>query len=146
VLVDPNFTIQNMTTMTPDGRQLFGYGQMLTPPYAKRAFRITLDVTAGVSAPATAPAVMLAVPQPNPSSSVTQLDFSLAAATKVQLAVFDAAGRRVATLVDGELPAGPHAASWAGRADGGERAPAGVYFARLITPLGSVARRIVRAN
>jgi uncharacterized membrane protein len=52
VLVDPNFTIQNMTAMTPDGRQLFGYGQMLTPPYARRAFRITRSITAGVTPPA----------------------------------------------------------------------------------------------
>ena len=41
VLVDPNFTIQNLTAMTPDGIKIFGYGQMLTPPYTRRAFRIT---------------------------------------------------------------------------------------------------------
>ena len=146
VLVDPNFTIQNMTTMTPDGRQLFGYGQMLTPPYARRAFRITLNVTAGVSGPATPPAVMLRAPQPNPSSAATRLDFDLASATQAELAVFDAAGRRVATLVDGELTAGPHAATWDGRTAGGDRVAAGLYFARLITPQGAVSRRIVRSN
>ena len=146
VLVDPNFTIQNMTTMTPDGRQLFGHGQMLTPPYARRAFRITLNATAGVSGPATTPAVMLRVPQPNPSSAATRLDFDLASATKAELAVFDAAGRRVATLVDGELTAGRHAATWDGRTAGGDRVAAGLYFARLITPQGAVSRRIVRSN
>jgi hypothetical protein len=36
VLVDPNFTIQTLSAMTPDGTKIFGYGQMLTPPYTRR--------------------------------------------------------------------------------------------------------------
>jgi uncharacterized membrane protein len=146
VLVDPNFTIQNMITMTPDGRQLFGHGQMLTPPYTQKAFRITLNTTAGATTPATPPAIALAAPRPNPSSGVTRLEFDLPSAGNAELAVFDAAGRRVATLADGEQPAGRHAATWDGHATGGERVAAGLYFARLTTPQGVVSRRIVRAN
>jgi len=146
VLVDPNFTIQSMTAMTPDGRQLFGYGQMLTPPYTKRAFRITRSITAGVTPPVKVSGLALAAPNPNPSSSHTQLDFELPAAASAELAVFDAAGRRVTTLVQGELPAGHHEATWDGRSAGGERVAAGLYFARLTTPQGVVSRRIVRSN
>ena len=146
VLVDPNFTIQSMTTMTPDGRQLFGYGQMLVSPYTRRAFKITLPTTAGVSQPPATAALQLAAPSPNPSTARTQLEFDLPSAANAELAVFDAAGRRVATLVQGELPAGRHSASWDGMAAGGERVAAGLYFARLSTPQGSVSRRIVRSN
>jgi uncharacterized membrane protein len=146
VLVDPNFSIQNMTAVTPDGRQLFGYGQMLTPPYTTRAFRITRSITAGVTPPVKVAGLALAAPSPNPSSSRTRLDFELPAAASAELAVFDASGRRVATLVDGEQPAGPHSATWDGRSAGGERVAAGLYFARLTTPQGSISRRIVRAN
>src|SRR5215831_10418647 len=104
VLVDPNFTIQNMSAVTPDGKQLFGYGQMLTAPYAHRAFRITLPVTADAPRPLTAPALELSAPSPNPSSAATRLDFALASASNADLSVFDAAGRRVATLVQSDLP------------------------------------------
>src|SRR5262249_13611240 len=66
VLVDPNFTIQNMTCMTPDGRQLFGNGQMLVSPFTRKAFRITLPATADVTPPATTVGLELAAPSPNP--------------------------------------------------------------------------------
>jgi len=146
VLVDPNFTIQSMTTMTQDGRQLFGYGQMLVAPYTRRAFKITLPATADAPQPVTTARLLLAAPNPNPSSATTQLDFALPSAASAELTVFDAAGRRVATLVQGDLPAGRHSATWDGRAASGERAAAGLYFARLTTPQGSVSRRIVRSN
>jgi hypothetical protein len=146
VLVDPNFSIQNMVTMTPDGRQLFGYGQMLTPPYTSRTFRITLGVTAGVTPPAVPAGLALASPRPNPSAGATRLEFDLPSAARAQLAVFDAAGRCVATLVDGDLPAGRHSATWDGRNTGGDRAAAGLYFARLTTPHGVISRRIVRSS
>jgi len=76
----------------------------------------------------------------------TRLEFDLPSAANAELSVFDAAGRRVATLVQGDLPAGRHSASWDGVAAGGERVAAGLYFARLSTPQGSVSRRIVRSN
>ena len=130
----------------PARRQLFGYGQMLTAPYARRAFRITLAVTAGATPRATPAGLTLAAPRPNPSSGATRLEFDLPSAANAELSVFDAAGRRVATLVDGVEPAGRHAATWDGRSTSGERVAAGLYFARLTTPQGVVSRRIVRSN
>ena len=48
------------------------------------------------------------------------------------LGVYDVAGRLVRTLLDGaHREAGPHAAVWDGRDDGGRGAAAGVYFYRL---------------
>jgi flagellar hook assembly protein FlgD len=49
----------------------------------------------------------------------------------VTLSVFDVAGRRVRTLVDGWMRAGPHSSRWDGRDDGGRAVASGVYFARL---------------
>jgi subtilisin family serine protease len=45
---------------------------------------------------------------PNPFNPVTTLAFSLPQSTKVTLQVFDVQGRRVASLVDGVMPAGRH--------------------------------------
>jgi len=119
---------------------------MLTPPYAKKAFRITLPSLLAVN-PSTAQAhVSLSAPMPNPSSSATRLEFELAQATSADLTIFDAAGRRIATLVRGAQPAGKRAVTWNGQDEGGNAVAAGIYFARLSTPLGASSRRIVRVD
>src|SRR5262245_48627026 len=146
VLVDPNFTIQNLTAMTPDGTKIFGYGQMLVAPYTRRAFRINAQDVAAAPPTAAAPRVQLSAPRPNPSSAATRLEFSLPEAASVDLSVFDASGRRVATVLSGELPAGPRTATWDGRDSNGRTVSAGLYFARLTTPLGSAERRIARVD
>ena len=63
---------------------------------------------------------------PNPFRPRTRIEFEVLQPGPVRLAVFDAGGRRVATLVDGVLPAGMHAAEWEAKA-----APPGLYFTRL---------------
>ena len=49
---------------------------------------------------------------PNPFNPATEVSFVLPGAGAVELAVFDLAGGKVATLVDGTLPAGTHARTW----------------------------------
>jgi len=63
---------------------------------------------------------------PNPFNPSTSLTFTLPAAARVRLAVFDIQGRQVATLVDGFRDAGVHEVYWdtAGL-------PSGIYLARL---------------
>jgi len=64
---------------------------------------------------------------PNPFNPKTRLSFSLPEAARVSLAVFDASGRRVATLLDGApRPAGEQAVDWDARG-----LASGVYLARL---------------
>jgi hypothetical protein len=58
----------------------------------------------------------------------------LARAGIVRMAVHDVRGRRLATLQEGELPAGRHAFSWQARhPQSGLRLASGVYFLRLET-------------
>ena len=52
----------------------------------------------------------------------------------MRLEIFDLAGRRLGTLVDGERPAGAQVAAWDGRDDEGRAVAAGIYFVRLTTP------------
>ena len=54
------------------------------------------------------------------------------------LEVFDVGGRKVATLLDGRLPAGFHRVLW----DAGERG-AGVYFYKITTEHHTAARKMV---
>lgn len=68
---------------------------------------------------------------PNPFNPATEFSFALPEPQRVELAVFNVAGRRVATLKNELLPAGRHQVIWNGRDDAGQRLASGVYFYRL---------------
>ncbi|MGD8394679.1 MAG: FlgD immunoglobulin-like domain containing protein, partial [Candidatus Eiseniibacteriota bacterium] len=79
---------------------------------------------------------------PNPFNPQTRIDFTLDQPGMVELAVFDVAGRLIATLHRGELDRGAHQVTWNGRTDHGT-APAGRYFYVLETPAGQVSRSMI---
>jgi hypothetical protein len=68
---------------------------------------------------------------PNPFNPGTTVKYTVPERGRVVVAVFDARGSRVATLVDAEKVAGAYTVSWDGREDGGSDAASGVYFARV---------------
>jgi hypothetical protein len=69
---------------------------------------------------------------PNPSPSGVHFAFDLPATSAVSAAVFDAAGRRVGTMVAGELyRAGRHTLTWDGTGMDGTAAARGVYWIRV---------------
>jgi hypothetical protein len=63
---------------------------------------------------------------PNPFNSSTQISFDLPRAATVSLAVFNIAGQRVATLMNGMTEAGNHTVRF-----DGSGFPSGVYFVRM---------------
>lgn len=69
---------------------------------------------------------------PNPFNPETAIRFDLAEPGHAVLAVFNTNGQLVSTLVDADLPAGVHSATWNGRDMTDRPAPAGIYFYRLI--------------
>ena len=69
---------------------------------------------------------------PNPFNPVTTVEYSVAALSHVAIRVYDASGRVVRTLLDSQVEAGPHMATWDGTTDGGRRAASGVYFVRMV--------------
>jgi hypothetical protein len=69
--------------------------------------------------------------RPNPFSSETTIEYSLAKAADASLRLYDVSGRLIRTLVHGLQPAGPSAVVWDGRDERGVRIGSGVYFARL---------------
>lgn len=81
---------------------------------------------------------------PNPFGSTTAIAFSVPVGHEpASLTVHDVAGRKVRTLVDGRLDAGPHTAAWDGRDSRGHRVAPGIYFCRLEVAGESVARKMV---
>jgi hypothetical protein len=67
---------------------------------------------------------------PNPSAS-GRVSFSLPKGGRVELAVYDLLGRKLATLAKGNLSAGQYTRTWSGRLDDGTKAGSGVYFYKL---------------
>ena len=78
----------------------------------------------------------LLAPTPNPLATGTTLRFDLAQAGDTRLDIFDASGRRVASLLHATLEPGRFTVAWNGHRDGGTPLGAGLYFARLLGPDG----------
>jgi flagellar hook assembly protein FlgD len=68
---------------------------------------------------------------PNPFSHATSIAYALPKGTTVRIEVLDASGRRVRTVVNGEVGPGEQTATWDGKNDAGKAMAAGVYFAQL---------------
>lgn len=75
----------------------------------------------------------LEMARPNPFAAQTSIRFAVPTeGRQVSVSIFDVAGRRVRTLVDGAQTAGYHAVTWDGYEDGGQRATSGVYFVKMV--------------
>jgi len=68
---------------------------------------------------------------PNPFHPYTTLRFSLASTGPVELTIYDVAGRKVKTLLDGVLEAGSHEVVWDGTDQTGHDVSAGVYWSQF---------------
>ena len=80
---------------------------------------------------------------PNPFNPSTIIPYQLPSPTRVRLEVFNLLGQRVATLVDGEQPAGFHTAAWAATDASGQAVGAGVYLYRLSGDGAKITRRML---
>ncbi len=80
---------------------------------------------------------------PNPFNPSTIIPYQLAASSQVRLEVFNLLGQRIATLVDGERPAGFHTATWYATDAAGRAVGAGVYIYRMTVGVESQTGRMV---
>jgi hypothetical protein len=85
----------------------------------------------------------LSRPSPNPARNGTTVSFALPDAGSASIVVWDAAGRRVRTLVADERLAGKGAVRWDLLDDGGRAVPSGLYFVRLEFAGHSLVQRLV---
>ena len=80
---------------------------------------------------------------PNPFNPATTIRFTLPERTYATLRVYDVAGRRVATVLSKEIPAGPHRVVWDGKNGRGEPAASGVYFYSLTADGRTATKKMV---
>ncbi len=116
-----------------------------TPEPWACSYKLTTVDHAGNESPAASPATVsgvgdVAAPaafalrgsEPNPFNAGTTVRWDVPeGGGRVELAIFDARGCRVRTLVDEVLPAGRHSLRWDGRDQAGRKVATGTYFCRL---------------
>jgi hypothetical protein len=68
---------------------------------------------------------------PNPFNPTTDIDYDLPKAGHVRVAIYDALGRRIRTLVDIREQAGRFNISWDGKEERGMPVPGGLYFCHM---------------
>jgi S-formylglutathione hydrolase FrmB len=78
---------------------------------------------------------------PNPVRSTTTFSFSLGRSEQATLRLYDVAGKRVDTLLDGHLAEGAHAVRWDAR-----DVPSGVYYFQLASGSRAESRKLVVAK
>ncbi|MDH4068887.1 MAG: T9SS type A sorting domain-containing protein [Ignavibacteria bacterium] len=82
----------------------------------------------------------LAQNYPNPFNPSTEIVFGLPSQSDVRLTVFNVLGQEVRVLVNGELPAGSHTATWDGRNNAGVSQASGLYFYKMEAVGGTAGR------
>jgi hypothetical protein len=83
---------------------------------------------------------------PNPFAQSTVLRFALAAPGRVNVSIYDMAGRLVRELVNEARPPGSYRTSWDGRDGQGREVGAGVYFTRLVTEDVTNTGKLIRVR
>lgn len=94
------------------------------------------SLRSAASAPTAEAGVLPALPElrltsPNPARAGAVTRFALPAPARVELSLFDLAGRDVRALAAGVFTAGEHQVGWSARAGDGRRLACGVYFVRM---------------
>lgn len=102
-----------------------------------------LVTASGVESPGVVSRVSLLPSSPNPFRESATIAYSVPAAGRVRIAVYDVAGRLVRTVVDDDVEAGLHATQWDGRDRSGTAVASGVYFCRIEACGTSDTRSIV---
>ncbi|MBM3320344.1 MAG: agmatine deiminase family protein [Candidatus Eisenbacteria bacterium] len=118
-------------------------GMPRTEPAAWYTFPIRAGIDTEVLAGAPDAPARLHPNAPNPFNPSTVFRFDLKYPERVELFVFDARGRLVRRLVEGERAAGAHEVVWDGTDEAGREVPSGVYVYRLRAAGISYARPAV---
>ena len=80
-----------------------------------------------------APRAVVGAPRPNPFDASTTMRYVAPRPGRMEIMVFDIAGRRVRTIFKGTIQPGEHAIDWDGRDEAGRRVANGVYLCRFRT-------------
>ncbi len=115
------------------GRLVFQIGNSCVPSTQIRDVHAIFDnFTVGIESEDILPA-KFAVHEnyPNPFNPITNISFDLPEFSPTEVTVWNLLGQQVATLFNGELPAGRHTISFDARNENGNMLPSGIYIYRV---------------
>jgi hypothetical protein len=118
----------------------YAYGRYILQP--RDDDDICAASEAGIEDAARATKIMMMV-KPNPMMDGGTVRFSVPAAGRVALKIYNVQGELVKTLLEGSVEAGSHKIDWRSTNDRGNRVTSGIYFIRLDTRSGSVVNKVV---
>jgi hypothetical protein len=104
---------------------------------------LALELQSQLPVPARASQLLLTAPMPNPFNPRTQVELVLPADGRAEVVVFDLAGRRVRTLMNGDIKAGRHPFVWDGLDQRGNAVASGIYLIRAEARGETATRRAV---
>jgi len=106
---------------------------------------LTVESIVGIDEPAENIPTSFALDQnyPNPFNPGTEISFALPAKSDVNLTIYDLLGRRVKTLISGELDAGYHSVAWNGDDSSGKSVSSGLYFYKIETGDFRMTRKMI---
>jgi len=86
----------------------------------------------------------LYAPKPNPvTNGLAHIAFGIAEPSRIALKIYDASGRVVKTLVNGQVARGMYNMTWDGRDENNRAAAEGIYFYTLETPKQNFTKKMV---
>ncbi|MGQ0720314.1 MAG: FlgD immunoglobulin-like domain containing protein [Candidatus Eiseniibacteriota bacterium] len=116
-----------------EGRVILAKGGTVTDRfdgYESHVYQYKLKLSVGGGETLAPPREFALETYPNPSAGRTTIRFGLPEESTVLVSVYDAGGRRVATLGRGNWSVGGGEVVWSGRDDAGRQVAPGVYFVR----------------
>ncbi len=135
LIAGPNRNLHLAWVDSRDGNQEIYYREYIDPSNG------TAD---GGDAPPPPPDVRLAMAAaPNPFGASTSIELSVPEPCAVSVAIYDASGRRVRSLLSGPVARGAHRISWDGTDGAGRALAPGVYFALARAGKLRVERKIL---
>lgn len=118
---------------------------LVASTHGRSQWKIDLTgIPAGVPGAPAPPRLALSAPAPNPSGGRAAFAVELPRAARLEVGVFDAAGRDVRRLYSGFAGAGRMSLTWDGFDERGRRSAAGVYFVRAAAEGAARVQRLVR--
>jgi hypothetical protein len=148
---DPSkFQSPNCITTDPDGNAIMGgifqgninFGGSTFAGNSTDAFLVKFAaIPSAVRGPMNTSLSVAA--HPNPFNPETTIRYTVPSKGHVEVAVYDASGARVSTLVNAEKGAGAYSQKWDGRDGAGRVVSSGVYFARVTHSSGTKTFKMV---
>ena len=85
----------------------------------------------------------LEVITPNPVASSASISYSVGQASHVEVSIYDASGREVKVLAEGNLTPGQYVETWNGQDNSGVELSSGVYFVKMKSDSYNASQRLV---